>query len=208
MRRPFCLPRMTWTAASSPRLTRCNTVWRETPSARIAPRIGRKSLPASPLKRSLRSLVRRIRQGAPGVGCSPAIMPSLSKRWIVDGATPSTTAAFLIVSSSPSGPQGVGSKREYPSGGAGCRRGRREAMTICRGPLLPIENAGDHTIGVMGGEPAQQRDRVLVGADGGRPRARQSEVDLVERAALPAQREVGGRLVAIDLDRDVFDEGA
>src|SRR6516164_6231721 len=83
-----------------------------------------------------------------------------------------------------------------------------EAMTISRGPLLPIEDAGDHTIGVMGGEPAQQRDRVLVGADGGRPRARQSEVDLIERAALPAECEVGGRLVAIDLDRDVFDEGA
>ena len=66
-----------------------------------------------------------------------------------------------------------------------------EAMTICRGPLLPIEDAGDHTIGVMGREPAQQRDRVLVGADGGRPRARQSEVDLVERAALPAQRRDG-----------------
>src|SRR5438270_2465495 len=60
----------------------------------------------------------------------------------------------------------------------------------------------------MNCEPAHQRDRVLVGADGGRPRARQSEVDLVERAALPAQREMGGRLVAIDLDRDVFDEGA
>src|SRR2546423_14174237 len=60
----------------------------------------------------------------------------------------------------------------------------------------------------MNCEPAHQRDRVLVGADGGRPRARQSEVDLVERAALPAQREVGGRLIAIDLDRDVFDEGA
>src|SRR5437764_4744204 len=67
-------------------------------------------------------------------------------------------------------------------------------MTICRGPLLPIEDASDHTIGVMGGEPAQQCDRVLVGAYGGRPRARQSEVDLVERAALPAQREVGRRL--------------
>src|SRR6516162_9077731 len=103
MRRPFCLPRMTWTAASSPRLTRCNTVWRETLSARIASRIGRKSSPASPLKRSLRSWVRRIRQGAPGVSCSPAIMPSLSRRWMVDGATPSITAAFLIVSSSPSG---------------------------------------------------------------------------------------------------------
>src|SRR5215469_7103308 len=83
-----------------------------------------------------------------------------------------------------------------------------EAMTICRGPLLPIENAGDHTIGVMGREPAQQRDRVLSGADGGRPRARQSEVDLVKRAALPPEREMGSRLVAIDLDRDVFDEGA
>src|SRR5690349_11745639 len=81
-------------------------------------------------------------------------------------------------------------------------------MTICRGPSLPIEDASDNTIGVMGREPVQQRDRVLVGADGGRPRARQSEVDLVERAALPAQREMGGRFVAIDLDRDVFDEGA
>src|SRR5215469_7530065 len=83
-----------------------------------------------------------------------------------------------------------------------------EAMTVCCGPPLPIEDAGDHTIGVMGREPAQQRDRVLVGADGSRPRARQSEVDLVERAALPSQRKIGGRLVAIDLDRDVFDEGA
>src|SRR5260370_22602085 len=81
-------------------------------------------------------------------------------------------------------------------------------MTICRGPLLPIEDAGDHTIGVMGREPAQQRDRVLVGADGGWPRARQWEADLVKRAALPAQREMGGRLVALDLHRDVFDEGA
>src|SRR5271166_941368 len=26
IRSPFCLPRMTWTASSSPRLTRCNTV--------------------------------------------------------------------------------------------------------------------------------------------------------------------------------------
>src|SRR5262249_60775596 len=83
-----------------------------------------------------------------------------------------------------------------------------EAGAIGRCRLLPIEDAGDRTIAVMGREPAQQRDRVLVGADGSRPRARQSEVDLVERAALPAQREIGGRLVAIDPDRDLFDEGA
>ena len=60
-----------------------------------------------------------------------------------------------------------------------------EAMTVCRSPPLPIEDAGDHTVEVMGREPAQQRDRVLVSADGGRPRARQSEVGLVERAARP-----------------------
>ena len=90
MRSPFCRPRVTWTASSSPRLTRCNTVCRETPRARIASRIGRKPSPASPLKRAISSSVRRIRQGAPGVICSPAMMPSLSRRWIVDGATPST----------------------------------------------------------------------------------------------------------------------
>ena len=36
MRRPFCLPRLTCTTASSPRFTRCMTVWRDTPSKRMA----------------------------------------------------------------------------------------------------------------------------------------------------------------------------
>src|SRR2546423_1731196 len=39
--------------------------------------LGRKSSPASPLKRSLRFSVRRIHQGARGVGCSPAMLPLL-----------------------------------------------------------------------------------------------------------------------------------
>jgi len=47
MRSPFWRPRVTWTASSSPRLTRCNTVCRETPRARIASRIGRKPAAAS-----------------------------------------------------------------------------------------------------------------------------------------------------------------
>src|SRR5262245_29279430 len=110
MRSPFCRPRVTWTASSSPRLTRCNTVWRETPRARMASRIGRKPSPDSPSKRALRSSVRRMRQGAPGVSCSPAMMPSLRSRWMVDGATPSATATFLMVSNSPSAEVGCGSK--------------------------------------------------------------------------------------------------
>jgi retron-type reverse transcriptase len=36
IRKPFCWSRRTWTAGSSPRLTRCNTVWRETPRLRDA----------------------------------------------------------------------------------------------------------------------------------------------------------------------------
>jgi len=40
IRRPFARPARTWTACSSPRLTRCNRVWRETPWARVASRTG------------------------------------------------------------------------------------------------------------------------------------------------------------------------
>ena len=78
IRSPFCLPRMTWTASSSPRLTRCNTVWRETPSALIASRMGMKPSPASLLNRAMMSWVNRMRQGAPGVSCSPGMIPALS----------------------------------------------------------------------------------------------------------------------------------
>jgi len=85
MRSPFCLPRITWTASSSPRLTRCNTVWRETPSAFIASRMGMKPSPASLLNRAMTSSVNRMRHGAPGVSCSPGMIPVLSKRWRVEG---------------------------------------------------------------------------------------------------------------------------
>jgi hypothetical protein len=103
-------PRVTWTASSSPRLTRCNTVCRETPRARIASRIGRKPAAASALKRAFSSSVRRMRQGAPGVICSPATKPSFSRRWIVDGATPSAKAVRLMVTSSPSAASAFGTK--------------------------------------------------------------------------------------------------
>jgi RNA-directed DNA polymerase len=34
--KPFRFPQRTWTAESSPRFTRCNTVWRETPRSLVA----------------------------------------------------------------------------------------------------------------------------------------------------------------------------
>jgi retron-type reverse transcriptase len=36
MRKPFCLPRLTWTTESSPRFTRCMIVCRDTPRMRMA----------------------------------------------------------------------------------------------------------------------------------------------------------------------------
>jgi len=41
IRKPLRLPRPTWIASSRPRFTRCNTVWRDTPSLRVASNMGR-----------------------------------------------------------------------------------------------------------------------------------------------------------------------
>ena len=79
-RKPFLRPHLTWIASMSPRLTRCHTVCRETPSRRMIWYIVRYPSGASSATRARKSSVRRMRQGAPGVSCSPAMMPSLSQR--------------------------------------------------------------------------------------------------------------------------------
>ena len=48
-------------------------------------------------KRARTSSLSRIRQGAPGVVCSPGSSPSRSQRRIVNGETPSSLAACWIV---------------------------------------------------------------------------------------------------------------
>ena len=66
IRRPFRRPLQTWTGCSSPRLTRCNTVWRETPSVIVASSIGSQPSGACSTNRWRRSSVTRIRQGGEG----------------------------------------------------------------------------------------------------------------------------------------------
>ena len=80
MRKPLRRPRQTWTASSSPRLTRCNTVCRETPNRRVASIMGTYPSGAVSTKRARSSAVNRMRHGAPGVSCSPAMKPSLIQR--------------------------------------------------------------------------------------------------------------------------------
>src|SRR6266571_1318300 len=103
IRRPFARPVRTWTACRSPRLTRCNRVWRDTPWARMASRTGSQPTGASSANNAHSLPVIRIRQGAPGVSCSPGTNPPVTHRCRVEGASPSWRAASATVRSSPSG---------------------------------------------------------------------------------------------------------
>jgi transposase len=108
IRRPFARPVRMWTACSSPRLTRCNSVWRDTPWARMASRTGSQPAGASSANNARSSGVIRICQGAPGVSCSAGTNPSLTHRCRVEGASPSWRAASATVRSSPSGGSSLG----------------------------------------------------------------------------------------------------
>jgi hypothetical protein len=116
IRKPLRRPRCTWTACSSPRFTRCNTVCRETPRMWVASSIGRYPSGACSTKRERSSSVMRMRHGAPGVSCSAAMKPSFNQRWTVEGATPRISAALCILTNSPSGEvdDGAASKRGIP----------------------------------------------------------------------------------------------
>ncbi|MER9560287.1 hypothetical protein NKI92_34225 [Mesorhizobium sp. M0323] len=83
-----------------------------------------------------------------------------------------------------------------------------EAVVVRRSTALAVENAGDDGIGVMRCQPPQQRQRILVGTHRRRPRARQSDGEAAQRAALPAQDEMRCCLVAVDMEGDLLDECA
>ena len=82
---------------------------------------------------------------------------------------------------------------------------RPEAMAICRGAPWRLRDAGDHGIGIKGSQPADERDRILIGAFvAGRGAA--APINLSERAALPAQGEARRGLVALDFDNDFLEQ--
>jgi hypothetical protein len=101
IRKPFRRPWRRCTACSSPRFTRCRTVWRDTPSCCVASIMGMKPGGGVSTKRLSRSSVMRISQGAPGVGCSAGMKPSSIQRSTVLGARLNTSAALRTVSNSP-----------------------------------------------------------------------------------------------------------
>src|SRR5271157_3542453 len=114
IRKPFRRPCRIWTACSSPRFTRCRTVWRDTPSCFVASIMGMKPGGVFSTKRLSRSSVMRISQGAPGVGCSAGMKPSSIQRSTVPGAKLSTSAALRTVTDSPFGVSDGGFRQGMP----------------------------------------------------------------------------------------------
>ena len=83
-----------------------------------------------------------------------------------------------------------------------------EAQTCSGFSPLPIEDAGNDGIGIVDSEPADEVDRVLVGAHRRWPGARQADLELGEHAAFPAKGEIGPILVTIDGDDDFLEQTA
>jgi hypothetical protein len=83
-----------------------------------------------------------------------------------------------------------------------------EAMTIGGRALLPIENAGNDSVGIVDGQTAHQCHRVLVGAHRCCAATQQIKIDLGKRAAAPTQCQVGAILTLVDSNDDLFEQGA
>lgn len=68
--------------------------------------------------------------------------------------------------------------------------------------MLAVEDARDLRVGVEGGEPADQVDGVLVGAEPARGRAAEGDCQLGDRAAFPAQDEIGAAVLGVAASAD------
>jgi hypothetical protein len=158
--------------------------------------------PAEAVKRAFSASVIRIRHGAPGVICSPAIRPSFSQRCSVEddrGRRDRHDVAFrslqlaLETRDAPAGPQirdAVG----------------LEPMAARGGLALSIENARDGSVRVKCGEAAHEVQRLLIGSDCRGSRARQGHIHVGECAALPTHREMRSRFIAIDRENHFLDK--
>jgi predicted DNA-binding transcriptional regulator AlpA len=81
-------------------------------------------------------------------------------------------------------------------------------MTVGRGALLTIENAGDDLVGIVDRETAHQCHRVFVGAHRCDAAMQHVEIDLVKSATAPPQCEMWTTFTLVDGNDDLFEKGA
>src|SRR5450631_2367001 len=207
IRRPFRRPLRTWRACSSPRLTRCNTVWRETPRARIASNIGTYPGGASSTNRAEFVVDTDPPRRAGGVllaADDPVTQPAVDRgggdaelfggscdgeQFAVGRLVGRVVGGDVAIAA-----QAADDDRGEPLAGGGAS-------------ALAVEDPGDRAVVVVHGKPLEEFDGVFVGADRGLV-ARQGDGELGERAAVPADRD--GRLVviAVDVEDDFLDQAA
>ena len=84
---------------------------------------------------------------------------------------------------------------------------RGEPLAARGAATLAVEDPGDRRVVVVDGEPLEQRDRVLVGANAGLV-ARQRNDELGDRAATPAERDRRAALLADHVEDDFLDQCA
>jgi hypothetical protein len=75
---------------------------------------------------------------------------------------------------------------------------RRKAVPAGGAFALAIEDAGDHGVGVVLGEAADEREAVLVGPDPRWIRAGQTDIEFRDGVPTPAQREARAAFVTVD----------
>src|SRR4030095_2818855 len=73
---------------------------------------------------------------------------------------------------------------------------------------LPIENSGDDFIRIEGGQTAEQRDRIFVGARSQRLETWHSHSEPRNRAPVPAQSEVRPAFGSLQIKDHFFEQGA
>ena len=83
-----------------------------------------------------------------------------------------------------------------------------EAVPPCRPSPLAVQDARDDRVGVVHRQAPDQGDRLLGGAKGGRTPAPERDREFGDRAAAPAERELGAELSALHRDVDLFEQRA
>jgi len=84
----------------------------------------------------------------------------------------------------------------------------RELSAVRRLPLLPIENAGDDIVRVMGSQTAKQRQSIFIGFWPLHLITLQLHVQLGDHATAPTQCEIGMVFLTFHLKNDFLEERA
>ena len=134
--------------------------------------------------------------------------PAWSQRYRVEAATPSCVGGLADGEQLAVGRFGrrlVGGDVAVAAQAADDDRG--EPLAGGGAAALAVEDPGDRGVVVVGGEPREQRDRVLVGADRGLWLG-ERDGELGDRAAFPADRDGRAALLALDVEDDLLDQAA